>query len=289
MRLFNAAGSDDGPHGFIGQSSGLLQLGLHGVFAGPPPLNSRFPYKDSFLGMDANGAVGTMELPFGQASSAANFRITLDDGAGLMKFGNTFGQKLTLASADFGIGAQANTLYSRSPGGFAWYRGGLHSDTEGDSGGIAALMTLTQNGDLSVPRNITANNLPGVNFGSASYADTIRLVAGEDPRHIEEISIRTPAAGYLLVIASLPFSAAAASGLTLYLDDVSSGTPVNLASLYTTGGTSNPQPTIYHVLPVSGVGFVNLRMTASTGGADALLSVGQRKTLIAIYFPVRYN
>jgi hypothetical protein len=46
---------------------------------------------------------------------------------------------------------QANTLYQRSAGGFAWFKGGTHSDTANGPGtGGAALMTLGSDGRLGL-------------------------------------------------------------------------------------------------------------------------------------------
>jgi hypothetical protein len=58
-------------------------------------------------------------------------------------------QMLNLWGTSYGIGVQANTLYSRTSDGFAWYRGGVHNDAQNNSGGGATLMILN-NGGLTV-------------------------------------------------------------------------------------------------------------------------------------------
>jgi hypothetical protein len=51
-------------------------------------------------------------------------------------------QGLQLHGSGWGIGTQPNVLYQRSPGTFAWYRGGLESPTDLDAGGGALAMAL---------------------------------------------------------------------------------------------------------------------------------------------------
>jgi hypothetical protein len=66
---------------------------------------------------------------------------------GVMSFGDQTRQMIDLWGAtghDYGIGVQSGTLYQRSGSDFAWFRGGVHSDTAGDAGaGGTVMMRLT--------------------------------------------------------------------------------------------------------------------------------------------------
>lgn len=70
---------------------------------------------------------------------------------GNMSFGSQVRQMLHLWGTEYGFGVQAATLYSRSFSDFAWHRGGVHHDGQGNPGaGGTKLMTLNSAGDLTV-------------------------------------------------------------------------------------------------------------------------------------------
>ena len=80
---------------------------------------------------------------------------------GNLMFGANARQMLNLyenAQGAYGIGVQANTMYSRinedgtNLGGFAWYKGGVHNSNTLNPGGGTQLMTLGRDGALSINR-----------------------------------------------------------------------------------------------------------------------------------------
>lgn len=77
-------------------------------------------------------------------------------GLGSLYFADTYRQILNADAAgqSFGLGFQTQTLYQRSAGNFAWYRGGGHSSGELDSGGGAIAMRLDTTSRLSVEGGI---------------------------------------------------------------------------------------------------------------------------------------
>jgi hypothetical protein len=108
--------------------------------------------------IDDNGTV-TLRKP----NNTPN--ITLDNSNGSittnsLNFPSTVSQKLNLwgtPGSDYGIGIQGATMYYRvdapaAGGGFAWYRGGTHSDNTFDPGGGTTLMTLSRSGELKASR-----------------------------------------------------------------------------------------------------------------------------------------
>jgi hypothetical protein len=65
--------------------------------------------------------------------------------------GNQTRQMLNLFQSDYGIGVQNYVEYFRTGSKFAWFTGGVHSDTEDDPGaGGLVTMSLDQNGNLGV-------------------------------------------------------------------------------------------------------------------------------------------
>ncbi|RKF14883.1 hypothetical protein D6850_08405 [Roseovarius spongiae] len=71
---------------------------------------------------------------------------------GALEFGQEFRQALNfdMAGQSSGIGVQDETLYFRSDGNFAWYRGGAPDDSELNSGGGATAMSLDGSSRLTV-------------------------------------------------------------------------------------------------------------------------------------------
>ncbi len=68
-----------------------------------------------------------------------------------LSFGAQTRQMLNLLNADYGLGVQNSTTYFRSGSEFAWYRGGVHTDDQGDPGaGGASLMHLNAAGKLGL-------------------------------------------------------------------------------------------------------------------------------------------
>ena len=66
-------------------------------------------------------------------------------------FGSDARQMIILHTNGYGIGVQTSTHYSRTNGGFAWYKGGLHTDTANSPGtGGTRLMKLDSAGNLQV-------------------------------------------------------------------------------------------------------------------------------------------
>jgi uncharacterized protein YaiE (UPF0345 family) len=69
-----------------------------------------------------------------------------------LNFGNQTRQMLNLWNASYGIGVQSDATYLRSGNDFFWYRGGSHSDVNGNAGGGGGipLMSLKRSGNLGL-------------------------------------------------------------------------------------------------------------------------------------------
>jgi hypothetical protein len=99
----------------------------------------------------------------GEPGDNGFLQMQLDHSGRLLLEALTHKQGLHLHGAAFGLGTQPNTLYQRSPGNFAWYRGGTESPTDLDAGGGALAMKLSSGGALTVLGNtfITSNLVVG--------------------------------------------------------------------------------------------------------------------------------
>ncbi|WP_158786708.1 hypothetical protein [Granulicella sp. L46] len=91
---------------------------------------------------------------------------------GSLTFATQTAQALNLLGTNYGIGAQAETLYFRSGSDFAWYLNGQYSPSQ-DSPGIGGSlnMLLDSSGDLTINGALVVDNAnlnKGLSFGNAS-------------------------------------------------------------------------------------------------------------------------
>jgi hypothetical protein len=101
-----------------------------------------FVWGDSVLGGSATGP--------DQFYVRAQGGLQLDNSTSMF-CGNQTRQMLNLFQSDYGIGVQNYVEYFRTGSKFAWFTGGVHSDTEDDPGaGGLVTMSLDQNGNLGV-------------------------------------------------------------------------------------------------------------------------------------------
>jgi len=90
------------------------------------------------------------------SAGSASFTNTVGIGGdatvfGSLSMGSTTRQMLNLWGTIYALGVQNYTLYSRSDGGFAWYKGGTHSTGTNEPGtGGTALMALNSSGYLGL-------------------------------------------------------------------------------------------------------------------------------------------
>ena len=87
-----------------------------------------------------------------------------------MNFGNQTRQMLTLWNPDYGIGIQSSTMYFRTGGNFAWYRGSGHNDNVFHPGlNGKTLMRLDANGNMFIRGTIAQN----VNFNDPIFVPPV--------------------------------------------------------------------------------------------------------------------
>lgn len=72
-----------------------------------------------------------------------------------LSLGSVTGQMINLYSTAFGIGVQNSTQYFRAPN-FAWFSGGIHSDTQNDPGSGGTLLAYLATNNFVVKGRITA-------------------------------------------------------------------------------------------------------------------------------------
>lgn len=135
--------------------------------------------------IDDNGTV-TLRKP----NNTPNITLNNSDGSittNSLNFPSTVSQKLNLwgsPGSDYGIGIQGATMYYRvdapaGGGGFAWYRGGSHSDNTFDPGGGATLMTLSRNGELRASR-FSVNGINSSTGIEARMGDAVAILGANN-------------------------------------------------------------------------------------------------------------
>lgn len=96
------------------------------------------------------------------------------DVSGALSFGSVTRQMINLWSTSYGIGVQSNTQYYRTANSFAWFRGGVHDNTQFNAGtGGTLAMKLDASSNLTVTGNVTATSFVDDNgaslFGDGSH------------------------------------------------------------------------------------------------------------------------
>jgi hypothetical protein len=168
--LFNAATLFTGS--FAGDGSSLTALNAAALTGAVPPavltsvpagnLTGSVP-PAALTSVPAENLTGTIAdarlsanvalLNAGQTFSGANnfnASVTLNPPANL-SFGSQTRQMINLWSTEYALGVQGSAGYFRSGGDFYWYRGGSHSDANGNAGsGGVPLMSLKSSGRLGL-------------------------------------------------------------------------------------------------------------------------------------------
>lgn len=131
--------------------------------------------------------------PVGGNQLVTDGGVVLAGAAGLsmtaasLSFGTQTRQMVNLSSTGFGLGVQPSTLYQRSGAGFAWFRGGAHSDVAASAGaGGTVTMQLDGAGNLTTAGTIVrsgfqvacAGGESGYHFGFCCRMD-VRTGAAE--------------------------------------------------------------------------------------------------------------
>ncbi|MEI2725492.1 MAG: FG-GAP-like repeat-containing protein [Verrucomicrobiota bacterium] len=98
--------------------------------------------------LSANVALLNSSQTFGGANNF-NANVEINPPASL-SFGSQTRQMINLWSTEYGLGVQGGAGYFRSGGDFFWYRGGSHTDANGDAGGGVPLMSLKSSGNLGL-------------------------------------------------------------------------------------------------------------------------------------------
>ncbi|MFB2918632.1 hypothetical protein [Aerosakkonema funiforme] len=90
--------------------------------------------------LDVNGKIKGTELDV-----SGNASLT-----GALNFGSTKRQMINLWNTTHGIGIQTSTVYFRTDGNFAWYKGGGHNDQELNTGGGEFQMVINKDGNVGI-------------------------------------------------------------------------------------------------------------------------------------------
>ena len=149
----------------IGTATPVYKLHVVGgdniaVFGSSTNNTAVYGYSDSgtgVIGLSTNGYAGIFagKSRFsGNVEIEGSVKVTGDE-----SFGSDTRQMLNLFNTTYGIGVQSGTQYFRTGGGFAWFKGGSHSDTANSPGtGGTRLMRLDSSGNLYTAGAVTPSS-----------------------------------------------------------------------------------------------------------------------------------
>ncbi|HEY0375414.1 MAG TPA: tail fiber domain-containing protein [Pyrinomonadaceae bacterium] len=154
-------GESSSSYGVSGKATGS-GIGVSGVagtgqgVSGQSTSNSGvFGFSTSGDGVTGQSVSGYAGRFYGKTKVTKNLEI---DGSEF--YGATTRQMINLWNTSYGIGIQASTEYFRTAGGYNWYMGGVHNNTQNSPGtGGVSLMRLDSAGNLVVKGSVTATNI----------------------------------------------------------------------------------------------------------------------------------
>lgn len=123
-------------------STGEEGVAIYGNSVGGSALFGSSSSGVGVIGVSSTGYAGVFS---GKVKIDGDASIPFDD----LSFGSLTRQMINLFDTTYGIGVQSGTQYFRTNGGFAWFRGGVHNNTQNSPGsGGTRLMRLDSSGNL---------------------------------------------------------------------------------------------------------------------------------------------
>jgi Chaperone of endosialidase len=160
-------------YGVFGKSTGTAVFGestdQEGVFGKSESGIGVSGVSTSFYGVYGRSTTGYS----GYFDGVVGVKGTVEIGGNVL-FGSTTRQMLFLYGGLYTIGVQSQTQYYRTNGGFAWFRGGTHSNTQNNPGtGGTVLMRLS-----------SAGNVTATSFNPTSDRNAKANFSAVNPRHV---------------------------------------------------------------------------------------------------------
>ncbi|APR88499.1 cell wall surface anchor family protein [Minicystis rosea] len=99
---------------------------------------------------DGNVGIGTTDPAGNKLRVMGNVLVDGTDGKARVSFGSSTRQMLNLWAEGYGIGVQDSTTYFRTGANFAFYKGGVHSDTALEAGASGAAVLVIKDGNVGI-------------------------------------------------------------------------------------------------------------------------------------------
>jgi hypothetical protein len=116
-----------------------------------------------------------------EGTTALNGNVTIATSSSL-SFGNQSRQMINLWSNNYGIGVQTSTQYFRSDSNFAWFRGGIHSNTVLNAGTGGTVDMVLNSGNLGIGTAAPASRLHVIESSNPSIIVGTSVVDGSGGR-----------------------------------------------------------------------------------------------------------
>ena len=175
--------SDTAACTFGNTASGLYSF-VSGGFANTAAGQSTVAMGEAATANDYNSFVWASGNAYAPANGTGSFNISAPGGVHLntdtsLNFGSQTRQMINLwGPANYGIGVQGGTLYNRTGGDFAWFGGGVHSDTALNPGAAGTLRMSLVGNTLAIPGINGRIEIPGEGVQQIALRTSSNLAQG---------------------------------------------------------------------------------------------------------------
>lgn len=161
----------------------ILTTSTSGIVSEINTSSTKLSYNPSSGDLSVAGSLTSVGLAAGSGNIATTGSLSSGSHSigtsGSLSFGSSVRQMVNLYGTNYGIGVQSSTQYYRSDSNFAWFRDGVHSDSEFNAGsGGTVVMSLNSSGHLKPGGNGTQDLGGSSNRWRTIYTTDLELSNG---------------------------------------------------------------------------------------------------------------
>ena len=165
----------------LGRIQSLDPWKIGGLFLEPPASSTVVPFT-----MKQNNATQPMIALFSDDSNAEIMSVNetnVSIPTKSLNFGNSTRQMLNLWGTAYGVGVQSSTTYFRTGDSYAWFKGGVHNETQFNSGDGTTQMVLNGSGNLGIGLTNPAYKLDVLGSFNVNNTGTVFEVGSDRLTH----------------------------------------------------------------------------------------------------------